>query len=299
MKRSILFFGGSSLLALNWAKLIYKKWNVTILLHKRKIEFPKVNILSIKKISEDSVSTILTQVKPLVVVNCAAITNIEKCESEKKNAKLVNTSLPQIISKLCDSMKIKFIHISSDHLFDGSKSFYKESELTHPLNYYSNTKVMSEKLVNKFNKNALIVRTNFYAWGPSYRKSFSDLIIESLRKGSKLKLFNDVYYTPILISELVRILHLSIEKNISGILNVCSDERISKYEFGINICEHFKLLKSLINPISIKEMKHLVKRPMDMSLSNKKLKELLNTKVKPLKYQIEILKNEEKNKINI
>ena len=80
---------------------------------------------------------------------------------------------------------------------------------------------------------------------------------------------------------------------------MCSDERISKYEFGINICEHFKLLKSLINPISIKEMKHLVKRPMDMSLSNKKLKELLNTKVKPLKYQIEILKNEEKNKINI
>ncbi|MEC7415161.1 MAG: SDR family oxidoreductase [Bacteroidota bacterium] len=270
-KKKILFFGGSGLLALNWANKIYKSWEVILLKHKRNICFKHARIIEFEKISKSNIIEVINKVNPNLVVNCAAITAVEKCEEEKDNANLVNSVLPEIIANACKLMNIKFVHISTDHLFDGKNSFYHEDNPKSPLNIYGKTKDNAEEKNLLENPQALIVRTNFFGWGTSYRHSFSDWIIKSLRESSAIKLFSDVYFTPIHIEELVKIIHILIDKNKQGIFNVVSKERISKFEFGIKIANIFKYPLSLISPISVEDISLMAQRPKDMSLSTKKI----------------------------
>ncbi len=294
MKKKILFFGGSGLLALNWANQIHQNWDIILLMHKRKVTFPYVEVKKFEKISKSVIRDILNEVKPNLVVNCAAITEVEKCEKEKANAKLVNSELPEIIASICNLRNIKFVHISTDHLFDGKKSFYRENNPICPLNIYGMTKGQAEEKVLNKNPESLVIRTNFFGWGTSYRNSFSDWIIKSLRESKSIKLFSDVYFTPIYIKELVNIIHILLNKKKYGIYNIVSNERISKFNFGIKIAKIFGYPISLIRPISIDELNFLVSRPKDMSLSTKKISNDLNLQLKSIEDQLLDLKNEKK-----
>ncbi len=298
-KKKILFFGGSGLLALNWANKIYKSWEVILLKHKRNICFQHAKIMEFEKISKSNIIEVINKENPNLVVNCAAITEVEKCEEEKDNANLVNSVLPEIIANACKLMNIKFIHISTDHLFDGKSSFYQEDNPKSPLNNYGKTKDNAEEKILLENPEALIVRTNFFGWGTSYRYSFSDWIIKSLRESKSIKLFSDVYFTPIYIQELVKIIHILIDKNKQGIFNVVSKERISKFEFGIKIANIFKYPLSLISPISIEDISLMAQRPKDMSLSTKKILDEINYQIKDIENQLLDLKNQEKNRLKI
>ena len=84
-------------------------------------------------------------------------------------------------------------------------------------------------------------------------------------------MFTDVFYTPIIISELVDTIHILLDKNLAGIFNVVGNERISKYMFGKKIAQIFSLDDKLILPDSFMNRKDLVNRPLDMSLSNDKI----------------------------
>jgi dTDP-4-dehydrorhamnose reductase len=119
-------------------------------------------------------------------------------------------------------------------------------------------------------------------------------VIYSLRKKKYISLFCDVFYTPILIEKLVLISHDLINVNASGIFNVVGDNRVSKYDFGLLVARTFKLDPSLIYKSRISNDKNLVKRPLDMSLSNKKVSEFLNKKIGGLEEHLLILKYQEK-----
>ena len=111
-----------------------------------------------------------------------------------------------------------------------------------------------------------------------------------LKDGRRIKLFSDVFYTPIIINELSRIVLKLIEGHNSGIFNVSSNERISKYDFGIMIAKNFKFAKNLIIRDKLVRRKDLVKRPLDMSLSNKKVVKTTGIKIMPIEKQISYLK---------
>ena len=142
---------------------------------------------------------------------------------------------------------------------------------------------------------ALVMRTNFYAWGPSYRKSFSDVVIEALRTGHELTLFKDVFYTPILIETATLAAHDLINQKASGIFHVVGDERITKYEFGLKTAKEFNLDSSLINPGFLADHISQVHRPHDMSLSNKKTCDLLGRKLGGVDEHIARLHRQEQN----
>jgi dTDP-4-dehydrorhamnose reductase len=147
----------------------------------------------------------------------------------------------------------------------------QEDEPINAINEYGRTKALAESTVVEINPNALIIRTNFYGWGTSYRKSFSDEIIQSLRNHQTLHLFDDVHYTPIFVENLIQTVHDLLDKKAKGIFHVVSDDRISKYDFGVLIAEEFGLDKSLIHKSTLQSQGKLVKRPLDMSLSNEKV----------------------------
>ena len=277
MQKKILFTGGSGLLALNSAVYLRNDYEVYLGLHSRIINLEGVHTCILDLENEQALEKELIRIKPDILINAAGMTNVEECELKPNEADNINAVVPGVLARLSKKLNIYFVHISTDHLFDGTKSFQTEEDTISPLNEYGKSKAKGEQEVLKNNNEALIVRTNFFGWGTSYRQSFSDFIVYSLRQEKKITLFEDVYYTPILIQTLIDQIQLLIKDKIKGIINIVSDERISKYDFGILIAELFGLDKSLIEKGSIKNNKSLIQRPSDMSLSNFKIKNLTKT----------------------
>lgn len=294
--KKVVFFGGSGLLAVNWAKKICLDYEVYLIMHKRKIQLPEVNVIHFDENFEASFNHFILELKPDLIVNCAALTNVDLCESNPSVANKINTEWPKKLALLSKKVGAKFVHISTDHLFDGKKKIYDEGDQISPLNQYAKTKAAAEKEVLLIDENALIVRTNFYGWGLSYRKSFSDFILEGLRNKTDLQLFSDVFYSPIYIGELVRLIHLALEKKCIGIYNFVGTENISKYDFGLAIAEVFDLSNENISSSLIGAKKDLVLRPKNMALSNEKLLKKLNQPILTLKEQLMSLKEDEMQK---
>jgi UDP-4-amino-4,6-dideoxy-N-acetyl-beta-L-altrosamine transaminase/dTDP-4-dehydrorhamnose reductase len=292
-RKKVLITGGSGLLAVNWALSIRDNYAVTLLLHHKKISLSGVDTDVVSLSSLNECLSVLKKYQPDVVIHTVGITNVEECESNLGLAQEVNVDLAKNMAVACSQQDVKLVHISTDHLFLGNQEFSLEEEKTNPVNNYSKTKLLGEQQVLERCEEALIIRTNFFGWGTKYRQSFSDFILNKLRNNEQIDLFYDVFFTPILISELSKKVHQLIDKNFSGIFNVVGSERLSKYEFGIKLSEYFNLDSDLIRKISINDKPNLVKRPVDMSLSNAKLCKALNCKIASLGKQLQNLKDQE------
>ena len=266
----ILLTGGSGLLALNWAITVRNQFEIVLALHNREISLSDTKSMKFDTGFRESILKAISQIRPDLIIHTAGFTSVEDCEKFPEQARAVNTDFASNVSSVCAELSIPLVHISTDHIFSGEFQFATEDQPINPINVYAATKAEAETRVLENYSEALIVRTNFYGWGPSYRLSFSDQIIYSLRKGKEITLFDDVFYTPILAESLIITVHELLEAGAVGIYNVVSDDRISKYDFGIAIAEIFSINKSLIKRGKIANKPGLVQRPLDMSLSNRK-----------------------------
>jgi dTDP-4-dehydrorhamnose reductase len=279
MKQKILITGGAGLLAVNWALLMRERYNIILGLHNRKISLSGIDTRTIVLNSRDKVLEVLKDIYPQIVIHAAGMTGVEECENGPEHAHHVNVELAENVAHVCASLDIPFVHISTDHLFAGNLPFATEASPVSPLNIYARTKAEAEARVLNACPSALVIRTNFFGWGMSYRKSFSDKIISSLREKKPITLFTNIFYTPIVIEVLVDITHQLLDKKVNGIFNVVGDERLSKYQFGKIVTELFHLDHELITAGNTSENPNLIRRPKDMSLSNEKVCHLLGRKL--------------------
>jgi dTDP-4-dehydrorhamnose reductase len=292
-KPSILLTGGSGLLSVNWFYSKNNEYIVYLGLNERKIHLDNCEVIFLDFFSEESLMKQIDSLNPSIIIHTAGLTSVEKCENNPELAFHINVEISSMVANVTKRLGIRLVHISTDHLFEGNVSMLTEEAPRKAINIYGKTKALAESKIEEINPEALIIRTNFYAWGPSYRKSFSDYIIESLRNKKFISLFDDVYYTPILAENLINTVHELLKKNEKGIFNIVSDDRISKYDFGLLIAEEFGLDKSYIERCSLQSKSNLVRRPYDMSLSNQKIKELLCRNLGTVKQHIAKLHEQE------
>ena len=293
MKENILITGGSGLLALNWAAVIREKFNVTLGLHECKVNLNNTKSIFLDLSSKENLTKALEDLEPKLVIHTAGLTNIELCEANPELAEYINAELTNNIASACAKLNIFMVYISTDHLFSGHDSFVDEDCPTSPVNVYAKTKLKAEKYILDSHSEMLIIRTNFYGWGTSYRQSFSDMIIKNLRAGKKVTLFKDIFYTPIFIEPLIYSVHELFQKNIKGIFNIVGDDRISKFDFGLKLAKEFQLNHNLIETGKINDKLSLVFRPHDMSLSNQKVTKSLGRKIGGIDQHISKLKAQE------
>lgn len=295
MKKTMFITGGSGLLAINWALASRNHSSVTLGLHKRDVLLDGIEVRQIDLESVDHLVRMFETVQPQMVIHTAGLTNVEECEDKPELAQHINVDLAANVARACVNLGLPLIHISTDHLFSGEMSFVAETCPTAPKNVYARTKAEAELRVLEEHAQAIVIRTNFYGWGPSYRRSFSDVVIKALRSGNELTLFKDVFYTPILIEAVTQAAHDLSNMKTQGIYHVVGDERLSKYEFGLKVAEEFKLDSGLIKPGFIVDRPTLVQRPHDMSLSNNKTCTLLGRKLGGADEHIARLRQQEKN----
>mgnify|MGYP000126010623 FL=1 len=292
-KKRVLITGGSGLLATNWACAIRGTWDVTLATHQHLVKLNGTNSFQLTLDNLKLLGQQFDRLTPDLVVHTAGMTSVDGCEQSPESAMQVNAVIAKNIATVTANRNIPLVHISTDHLFDGERSFYTETSTTSPVNEYGRTKELAEKWVQTENSNALILRTNFFCWGNQLRQSFSDWLIYSLREDKQLDLFEDVYFSPILADTLALIAHELVEKKVSGVYNLVGDERISKYDFAMKLCQEFSLPTELVRSTQIGDVKLQAKRPKDMSLDNTKIQKVTGRSIGTVAQFLSVLHNQE------
>jgi len=249
-------------------------------------------ILDITK--KNNFSDILSKIKPNVIINLIAITDVDACEKNKKEANDVNNimvkNFVRIIKKSKLMNKVFFLHISTDQVYSGNGP-HKEN-YTKPENIYSKSKLKGEKHIKKIN--GCVIRTNFIGKSLIKKKSLSDWVYQSLKNNKKINAFKNVKFSPLNIETLCAYINLIIKKKISGVYNLGSKNGFSKAEFVLKFAKKLNLNTNLIKFIDYKKKMLLAKRPLDMRMNVKRFENKFNVVIKDLNYEINLLSKEYK-----
>lgn len=292
-KKRLLITGGTGLLGLNWACAMRDRFDVVITTHRRRCSLKGVSTISVQLDNGNDLSNVFKEVRPATVVHTVGMANVDDCEAKPETAKTTNTILAGKVAKEAGAIGAQMIHISTDHLFDGEQKNYTEESMPSPINIYAETKLLAEKRVAEALPSAIIVRTNFFGWGSTHRRSFSDWILDTIRSRQSLNAFQDVFFSPILIDRLVKYSHKISECQVPGIYNIVGDERLSKYDFALRLIKGFGLSPEQIVPGSVSDVPLKAPRPRDMSLSNEKARKTLGCSLGKLEDYIFELKRQE------
>ncbi|MBM4199890.1 MAG: SDR family oxidoreductase [Gammaproteobacteria bacterium] len=278
-ERCLLITGGSGLLALNWACAMRDDWRVVLGTHRHRVSLRGATSRPLELDDADRLARQFAELSPDLVVHAAGLTSVDACEAEPAQARHVNAELARNVAAAAAARSIRLVHISTDHLFAGTRSGYREDDVPEPLNEYARSKLLAEEWVRQADPSALIVRTNFFGWGHARRQSFSDWILQALRAGQPVTMFDDVYFTPILADVLAEAAHRLVALSASGIVNIAGEERVSKYEFAMRLARAFGADPGLVRRGKLKDANLAAKRPTDMSLNSDKARALLEDEV--------------------
>jgi dTDP-4-dehydrorhamnose reductase len=225
-----------------------------------------------------SVQKVIEKITPDCVINCAAMTNVEACETDPESARRLNSLGPLNIAKVCAPVKIRFIQISTDSVFDGISDIYTEDSVAAPLNTYARTKLEGENSVASICEDYLILRTNFYGISPR-KVNFLDWILKNLVERRSITGVTDVRFNPVWVKDLAAIILELALHSCTGILNCSGDEIFSKYEFIRTVARELGYEDSTIKKGFSKDIFKNAKRPSNTVLDNHKLRKLMNVKI--------------------
>ncbi len=228
---------------------------------------------------KEQVDEAFKTIKPDVVIHAATLTDVDKCELNKELAWKVNVEGTKNIVEASKTTGSFLIYISTDYVFGGETGRYKETDSPNPINYYGVTKLKAEEIV-KTQKEYFIARPSvMYGSTPAAGKvNFALWIIESLRKGERVKIITDQWNTPTLNTNLAEMTLEVVERKLTGIYHLCGATRVSRFEFAEKIADVFSLDKSLIDKVLSSQFTMPAKRPMDSSLDTLKAKQTLQHK---------------------
>jgi dTDP-4-dehydrorhamnose reductase len=209
------------------------------------------------------VDEVISKVKPDVIINTAAMTQVDQCESERELCWLNNVTAVENLVKACEKNKIHMIHISTDFIFDGTHGPLDESEKPNPLSYYGESKLAAEEIVIKSKTEWAILRT-VLVFGVTKDMSRSNIVLwvkKSLEEGKTINVVNDQWRTPTLAEDLAMGCYLAAVKKAKGIYNISGDEMLTPYDIAIRTAEYFKLDKTLIKAADSSTFKQPAQRP--------------------------------------
>jgi len=267
----ILVTGASGLLGLNLCLEKVKEHDIFGIAHRTKLANQPFTLIRQDLTNRNALSELFNHTKPKLVVNCAAMANVDQCEKNPIQAAKINTEVPGNLAEICAERVIPFVHISTDAVFDGEKGNYKETDIPNPLSVYANTKLEGEKRVLDLNQQALIARVNFFGFSITGKRSLAEFFLRNLISGKKIYGFTDIQFSPMYVNDLVDILFTMIKMKLSGIYHVVSHDHLSKYDFGMLISEKFNLDGSLISPESCLKGDLIAKRSPNLFLDVSKL----------------------------
>ena len=211
-------------------------------------------------------------------INCAAYTAVDKAESEKERAFLINADAAGALASVCSDHRTKLIHISTDYVYDGNASVsLKEQDPVAPLNVYGWSKLKGEELILNRYPSSLIIRTS---WVYSvYGNNFVKTMLRLFKEKESINIVNDQYGSPTYAADLAGIIMNFIEdkghtSDNAGIVNYCNKGVTTWFNFAVAIKEYVNS-SCKINPVATSEYPTAAKRPQRSLLDTSKITEML------------------------
>lgn len=267
----LLITGASGLLGINLAMESLRAHEV-VGVDRGKLKSAPFKVVRADLTHKDAIESVIDSTQPEWLINCAALANLEACEADSFQAKVLNTDLPGELATACAKRNIRFVHISTDAVFDGTKEgFYTEEDELSPPGVYSQTKLDGEGVVREVNPNAIIARVNFYGWSLGRRRSLAEFFVNNLSEGKNVNGFTDVIFCPMLVNDTSRLLLEMLQKDLSGLYHLVGAQPMSKYQFGVEIARRFRFDETLISPQSVDSSSLTAKRSHNLWLSTHKL----------------------------
>lgn len=263
----ILVTGANGLLGQKLAALLLKNDTMDIVLTARgKPAMPvgRARYLSLDITDRDAVADAFEDVRPDVVINAAAMTLVDQCETQREACWKANVDAVEYLVNACRHTNSRLIHVSTDFIFDGSHGPLDEEAVPNPVNYYGETKLAGEHVIRQSNIRWCILRT-VLVYGVTYDMSRSNIVLwvkESLEQGKMIRVVNDQWRTPTLAEDLAMGCYLAAVKNATGIFHISGRDFLSPYDIALKTADHFQLDRQLIVPTDSTTFKQPAKRPL-------------------------------------
>ncbi len=218
--------------------------------------------------------------KPDVIVNCAALTNVDACEINRKEAWQTNVHLVELIAEMCRKVDAKLVQISTDYVFEGTSGPYWENDRPNPINYYGKTKLAAENVCVSHGIQYAILRTMWlYGTAEGGRKTFVDWLVESLSAGNQVNIVNDEFGSPTLTDDVAFGTVKVIEKSFEGIINLAGSETVSRWEWAQTICKVYGINNTgSMKSIPSEQLERKAPRPLRSGLVPMKAQTVLGVK---------------------
>ena len=217
----------------------------------------------------ENVNTFILDQNPDVVINCAAHTAVDLCETDIENAYKINAIGPRNLAIVCDKIGAKLVQVSTDYVFDGNGTRpYREDDITCPNSVYGTSKLMGENFVREFCSKYFIVRT---AWLYGEGNNFVRTMLKLSETNSELNVVNDQIGSPTSTVDLAKAIIDLIHTEHYGIYHGTCEGQCSWYDFAKKIFE-IKNIDIKVNPVTSDEFKRPAPRPKYSVLDNFMLK---------------------------
>ena len=267
----ILITGASGLLGISLALEATRQHEVTGT-DRGKLRSAPFQVLRADLLQRGTLDSIVDSTQPDWLINCAALANLDLCEKQPDQAKILNTDVPDALAQICAKRGIRFVHISTDAVFDGRKTDpYTEDDQPNPLGVYAQTKLDGERAVQEADPQVTIARVNFFGWSLSGTHSLGEFFVNNLSAGQPVNGFTDVIFCPLLVNYTARLLLSMLEQGLCGLYHVVGAQAMSKYQFGVEIARRFGLNESLISPRSVQGSGLTARRSPNLWLATHKL----------------------------
>lgn len=241
------------------------------LLLKLKIEHEVVGLdkNEIDIVSANECQEAIKTIEPNIVINAAAYTNVDECETAKDECFAVNAEAVKNIAEACRNKNIHIIHFSTDYVFDGAaKQPYQEDHRCNPINTYGASKMEGERYLQSLSDNYLLIRT---AWLYGVKgKNFVQAILDKAKTTHKLSVVDDQTGSPTHTKDLAAAVDLLIKQNAKGIFHITNRGSCSWYQFALKILQEAGIHEIDVTPIKSDQLQRPAKRPTYSVLSMNK-----------------------------
>lgn len=242
--------------------------------HSQPVHFRGIYTTGIDLLEPRGLRELLQRTRPSWVIHCAALTDVDACETAPGLAYTVNATAAGEVAAAAAAIDAGVIYISTDAFWD-SPGPHREDDVTAPLNIYTISKLVGEDAVQGANPKSLIVRTNIFGWSPVRRRKLAEWILEQLDAGRDVPGFADVYFNPLLANDLADILFELTDRGLTGLYNVASSQIVTKHEFAVTLAREFGHDPARVKHASMADTTPKALRPRDTSLATERIAKVL------------------------
>ncbi len=230
---------------------------------KNRINALNFNYKELDITSQDEIDILFEDYNPNVVINTAAMTNVDQCEDEQEACTDLNVNAVRYLAHACARYNTHMVHLSTDFIFDGESGPYKEGDTPNPLSFYGDSKLKAEKILEESGISFTILRT-ILVYGVAEEMSRSNIVLwakGALAKEQDLNVVDDQFRAPTLAEDLADACISAAEKRVQGVYHISGPDQMSVLELVQRVAKFWNFDASFIHPISSNTLNQRAHRP--------------------------------------